>query len=228
MAMEPPAPTLSRARCGSSPVRYADIPELESRRRQRQMSDLRIETVTYKEADRQRWRSGNDEMFQKSSASPFLKRVLGEKHRVRPKRFFGEAFVAAHMRHEESYYCSFKWLTASAWADSSDLAARESAEFKRALATHFPRLGELQARAMQFARTLGGRKPVAPDLWLVVNGEHRFIEVKLAKDEVAPHQFAGLALLAKCLPSEQPVSVTVVNLDSGADQFNEYANRLTA
>jgi hypothetical protein len=103
------------------------------------------------------------------------------------------------------------------------LAPRDSAEFKRALATHFPRLGELQARAIQLARTLGGRKPVVPDLWLVVNGEHRFIEVKLAKDEVAPHQFAGLALLAKCLLSEKPVSVTLVNLDSSTDQFNEYA-----
>lgn len=190
------------------------------------MSDLRIETITYAEAVRQRWRTGDDELLRKSQASAFLKRVIGEKHRVRPKRFFGEAFVAAHVPHEEGYYCSFKWLTASTWADSGDLAARDSAEFKRALAKHFPRLGELQARARELAKTMGGRKPVAPDLWLVTNGEHRFIEVKLAKDDVAPHQFAGLALLAKCLPSEKPVTVTVVNLDSSTDQFNEYADRL--
>jgi hypothetical protein len=192
------------------------------------MRQLRIETFTFREFDRRRWRSGDADMLEMSSASASLKRVLGKKHRVRPKRFFGEAFVASHMSHEEGYYCPFKWLTSGTWADSTDLEAKDSAEFKRALAKHFPRLSELQAKAVAFSKVLGGRKPTAPDLWLIVNGEHRFVEIKLAKDEVAPHQFAGLALLAKCLPSENPVSVMLVNLDSSVDQFDEYAKQLTA
>jgi hypothetical protein len=192
------------------------------------MGELRIQTLTFREADRKQWRSGNSDMLEKSSASPFLKRVLTKKHRVRPKRFFGEAFVASHMSHEEGYYCPFKWLTSSTWAGSDDLEAKDSAEFKRALARHFPKLGELQTKAAGFAKVLGGPKPVAPDLWLVVNGEHHFVEVKLAKDGLAPHQVAGLALLATCLPSERPVSVTLVNLDSSSDQFADYVKLLTA
>ena len=81
---------------------------------------------------------------------------------------------------------------------------------------------------MAFAELLGGPKPSAPDLWLVLNDEHRFIEIKLPEDELAPHQYAGLALIAKFLPSERPVSVSVVNLDNSADRFSEYLNRLTA
>lgn len=192
------------------------------------MSELRIETLTFREADRQRWRSGNADMLEKSSASAFLKRVLGKKHRVRPTRFFGEAFVVSQMSHEEGYYCPFKWLTSSNWTGSYDFEAKDSSEFKRALARHFPRLLELQTRAAAFAKVLGGPKPVAPDLWLVVNGEHRFVEVKLAKDGLAPHQVAGLALLATCLPSAKPVSVMLVNLDSSADQFADYVKQLTA
>ena len=192
------------------------------------MSELRIETLTFSEAERQRWRTGKGDMLENSSASPFLKRVLAKKHRVRPTRFFGEAFVASRMSHAEGYYCPFKWLTSSTWANADALEAKDSAEFKRALARHFPKLGELQAKAAAFAKVLGGSKPVAPDLWLVVNGEHRFVEVKLPKDAVAPQQLAGLALLAKCLPSQKPVSVILVNLDNSADQFDEFANQLTA
>ena len=192
------------------------------------MSQLRVETLSFREVHRRRWRSGNSEMLASSSASSFLKRVIGKKHEVRPKRFFGEAFVAAHMSHDEGYYCPFKWLTSSTWASAADLADADAGEFKRALARHFPRLPELQARALAFSRVLGGRKPTAPDLWLVANGEHRFVEVKLAKDDIAPHQLAGLALLATCLPSDKPVSVVLVNLDSNMEQFDEYMNQLTA
>ncbi len=70
-----------------------------------EICDLRFETLTFSEADRQRWRNGHDDMLENSSASQFLKRVLAKKHRVRPKRFFGEAFVASHMSHDEGYYC---------------------------------------------------------------------------------------------------------------------------
>lgn len=113
------------------------------------------------------------------------------------------------MSHTEGYYSSFKWLTSGIWTDGDDFDAEDSAEFKRALALHFPRLGELQAKAAEF-------------------DEHRFIEVKLPSDEVAPHQYAGLALLANCLPSEKPVSVLVVNLDNSTDRYSEYTKRLTA
>ena len=192
------------------------------------MSALRIESLTFRQAEKQQWTDGKDDMLDTSSAVPFLKRVLKEKHRKRPNRFFGEAFVASHMSHQEGYYCSFQWLTSSIWTDDDDSGSENAAEFKRALAKHFPRLGELQARAVAFAEVPGNPKPAAPDLWLIVNGEHRFIEVKLTKDELAPQQFAGLALLANCLPSTLPVSVHVVNLDSSADQFADYAKRLTA
>lgn len=186
------------------------------------MFELRIEMLTFREADRQRWRNGQDDMLQNSSASAFLKRVIGKKHRIRPNRFFGEALVASRIKHDEGYYSSFKWLTSSAWSNSADLEAEDAAEFRRALAKHFPRLGELQAKARALFEAVGGRRPTAPDLWLVVNGEHRFVEVKLANDDLASHQYAGLALIAKCLPSEKPISVVLANLDCTADQFAHY------
>jgi hypothetical protein len=192
------------------------------------MSGLRVETLTFTEAERQRWREGHDDMLLDSSASPFLKRVLTKKHAVRPNRFFGEAFVASHIPHDEGYYSPFKWLTSSSWANSNELGATDSAEFKKALARHFPKLSQFQAKAAAVAKALGRAKPVAPDLWLVVNGEHQFIEVKLAKDELAEHQFAGLALIARYLPSEAPVSVILMNLDNTADQFAKYAKQFTA
>jgi hypothetical protein len=85
------------------------------------MRELRVETLTFTEAERQRWRAGHDHMLLNPAASPFLKRVLAKKHAVRPKRFFGEAFVASHRPHNEAYYSPFKWLTSTSWA-SSDLA----------------------------------------------------------------------------------------------------------
>jgi hypothetical protein len=194
---------------------------------ERDMCELRVETLTFTETEKERWYAGHDDMLLNSPASPFLKRVLTKKHARRPKKFFGEAFVASHRPHDEGYYSSFKWLTASSWASADDLAATDAAEFKRALATHFPKLAQFQARAAEFARSTGGPKPVAPDLWLVVNGEHQFVEVKLANDRVAEHQLAGLALIAKWLPSDAPLSVILVNLDNATDQFSQLANRLT-
>ena len=63
------------------------------------MSGLSIETLTFKEAERDQWMRGNRKMLTMSGASPFLKQVLVEKARVRPNRFFGEAFVASHVSH---------------------------------------------------------------------------------------------------------------------------------
>ena len=113
---------------------------------------LSIETLTFREAERDQWTRGNRKMLTTSGASPFLKQVLVEKARVRPNRFFGEAFVASHVSHDEGYYCSFKWLTSATWTDRARPPSASAAEFKQALRTHFPRLTELQARA----RTLSG------------------------------------------------------------------------
>ena len=192
------------------------------------MSDLRIETLTFREAERQQWTRGDRTMLTNSRASPFLKRVLTEKARVRPNRFFGEAFVASHVSHDGGYYCSFKWLTSAIWTDRSKLQSTDAAEFKEALREHFPQLAELQARARPctLSKRLGGQKPEAPDLWLIANGEHRFIEVKLPGDALRPPQYAGLALLAAHLPSSMPIAVSVVTLDSSEDQFLEFEQLL--
>jgi hypothetical protein len=190
------------------------------------MGDIRVETLPFMESERLRWRTGHDEMLLNSEASPFLKRVLARKHAVRPKKFFGEAFVASHWPHHDGYYSSAKWLTSKRWTGSDALDAEDAAELKKALARHFPKLEQFQATVAAFADAHQGVKPVAPDLWLIVNGQHQFIEVKLAKDELAEHQFAGLALIARCLPSEAPVSVILVNLDNTAAQFAKYADQL--
>ena len=190
------------------------------------MSGMKMETLKFREAERDQWKSGNRKMLETSGASPFLKRILAEKACVRPNRYFGEAFVASHVSHDEGYYCSFKWLTSAAWTDSSVPRSRNFAEFKRALGTHFPRLAELQAWARTLSETLGGQKPVAPDLWLIANGEHRFIEVKLPGDFLRTPQYAGLALLAAHLPSSMPISVSVLTLDSSEDQFSKIARIL--
>ena len=156
----------------------------------------------------------------------FLKQVLVEKARVRPNKFFGEAFVASHVSHDEGYYCSFKWLTSATWTDGSRSPSASAAEFKQALRIHFPRLAELQARARTISERLGGPTPVAPDLWLLANGEHRFIEVKLSGDYLRSPQYAGLALLAAHLPSALPIAVSVVTLDSSEDQFKRFTQIL--
>ena len=190
------------------------------------MSGLRIETLTFREAERDQWTRGNHKMLTTSGASPFLKQVLVEKARVRPNRFFGEAFVASHVSHDEGYYCSFKWLTSATWTDRSRPRSASAAEFKQALRTHFPRLAELQARARTLSERLGGQTPVAPDLWLLANGEHRFIEVKLPGDCLRSPQYAGLALLAAHLPSSLPITVSVVTLESSEDQFAKFTRIL--
>ena len=189
-------------------------------------SGLRIETLTFREAERDQWTSGNHEMLTTSGASPFLKQVLVEKACVRPNRFFGEAFVASHVRHGEGYYSSFKWLTSATWTDRSRPPSASAAEFKQALRTHFPRLAELQARARTLSERPGSPTPVAPDLWLLVNGEHRFIEVKLPGDRLRSSQRAGLELVATHLPSALPIAVSVVELVSSEDQFAKFTRIL--
>lgn len=43
------------------------------------MNGLRIETLTFRESERQQWCGGNHDMLEKSAASAFLRRVLTTK-----------------------------------------------------------------------------------------------------------------------------------------------------
>jgi hypothetical protein len=169
-------------------------------------------------------------MLVRSNASAFLKQILCEKASNRPgSRFFGEAFVAATTAHDEGWYGSFKWLTSPRYSGGRQLAGHQG-EFARALTSHFPELARLQAKAARFAEHFGER-PVAPDLWLISHRGHRFIEAKLPWDSVSQRQIVGLALIARYLRSERPISASVVQLypDSGTApnvdgltrQFNE-------
>lgn len=181
----------------------------------------------FPDAERERWYGGSSSLLEQSNASTFIKRVLGQKHAVRPRRFFGEAFVASRLEHVEGYYCPFKWLTASRWSSDRELANPDAREFSQALARHFPLLGDFQQAAAAAAQLLGCPKPVGPDLWLVTKSGHIFIEVKLPKDSAAPNQIAGLALLATRLPSEMPIKVLVITLDNTKTLFDEYVRKVT-
>ena len=89
-----------------------------------------------------------------------------------------------------------------------------------------PQLRDFQNRVAEFVRLSGVDKPVGPDLWLIAGGVHRFIEVKLAGDTLKVRQLAGFALLAECLPSKWPISVSVVNLESSSGQFDAFVNQI--
>ena len=191
------------------------------------MTNLTIETLTFDEGIREKWVQRDFAILLDSKASPSIKTVLERKARVRPNRFFGEAYVASRIAHDAGWYCPFKWLTSASWCDANCVDGDDdSSEFKTALARHFPRLREFQNRVAEFVGATGVDKPVGPDLWLIINDEHRFIEVKLAGDTLKPRQLAGLALLAKCLPSKSPISVGVVNLESSSGRFEAFVNQI--
>ena len=143
--------------------------------------------------------------------SPFLQRIFSEKASVRPNRFFGEAYVASKLPHEDGWYSSYKWLTSKTWTNEIIPRNEFHREFKGALKKHFPLLHELQTRASVFGGQLGC-KPVPPDLWLIRNGEHWFLEVKIPPDHMDDSQIAGLVLIATCLPSATKIHVGVVYL----------------
>jgi hypothetical protein len=91
-------------------------------------------------------------------------------------------------------------------------------EFAAALQEHFgqEKLEHLQSASHRLFKEhedeLGGSLPVAPDLWLIIDGVHHFIECKLPHDTLAPHQIAGLALIAKHLGESHPVVTRVIEL----------------
>lgn len=191
------------------------------------MANFRIDTLTFDENLRDTWVDDDFAFLRNSKASPSIKAVLSKKARVRPNRFFGEAYVATRIDHDDGWYCPFKWFTAASWCDAnSPEEDGPSADFRAALAKHFPQLRDFQSRVAEFVRLSGVEKPVGPDLWLIADGVHRFIEVKLAGDTLKPRQLAGLALLAKCLPSSWPISVGVVNLESSSGQFDAFVNQI--
>ena len=199
-----------------------------------------LETIHFKQSEREDWkrdwRRGNCETFACSQASSFLRRIITAKAKVRPHRFFGEAYVATKLAHEDGWYCSYKWLTSRIWTDERTLPSEFHQEFKQALRKHFPQLCELQARALALANEIGD-KPVAPDLWLIRNDEHWFLEVKISPDDIHESQLAGLALIATCLPSAKKIHVGAVYLQDERvegdpirkdvqHRFDEYCARL--
>src|SRR5262245_3272721 len=101
---------------------------------------LRLETITFEEDLRTKWFEADFTMLTNSQASAPIKRVLTMKAAVRPNRFFGEAYVASHVYHDEGWYCPFEWLTSSSWCGDGPTNDNESSEFRKALARHFPRL----------------------------------------------------------------------------------------
>jgi hypothetical protein len=175
------------------------------------VGDLQISTLTYPDRSLEAWRKGRHSLLKRSGASRFIKDILCHKAGKRPgTRFFGEAFVSANTDHTDGWYGSFKWLTTPQRAgkrSDHDFAGL----FAQALEKHFGDLSVLRDRAARCAAVLGER-PVAPDLWLIADGRHHFLEVKLPWDSVANRQLAGLALIARHLASELPVSVGIARL----------------
>ena len=172
---------------------------------------LQIESLAYPRALLDHWVSGDYSLTSKLPESSFLQRILQQKIRNRGRlgrRFFGETFVATRLAHENGWFGSFKWLSSWPRTDGSPYAT----EYRAALAHHFPTVSSISLRGIQLRRYLHGKKPMPPDLWLIVNGVHHFIEVKLPGDSIRPTQIAGLALIATCLSHRPRASVCVYNL----------------
>jgi hypothetical protein len=174
--------------------------------------ELHIQPLEFPEAELHEWEQGTSyKALTRLPASSFVKHILEEKlcNRSNPsRRFFGEAFVAAHLNGETGWYGSFKWLTS--WPTRP--ASRYGAEYRAALKKCFPSVSSISSIAFALCEHLDGKKPVPPDLWLIIDGQHHFIEVKLPGDAIRPTQIAGLALIAACLSSKDDVSVCVYNL----------------
>ena len=175
---------------------------------------LRIHSESFSDDELKAWKAGDYSLIE--DCSRLLKRRLRGKAVVRPgRRYFGEAKVLASERYREASYGSFKWLTSPKWTGDQALPNCYQECFRDALMKHFPDLREFQQGAAVSTRKLGCRRPVGPDLWLIGSKEHRFIEVKLPGDHLAPHQLAGLALIGMFLRSDRSVSVEIINLFSG-------------
>jgi hypothetical protein len=171
----------------------------------------------------QDWTAGSFRLLRKAPRP--LSEILRCKANRRPgtRRFFGEAYVAAKMTDADpGWYTSFKWLTSPIWSGQRTLDDTYREKFRSTLQESFGerRLERLQKRARAFSAQLGGKKPVAPDLWLTVGSDHRFIEVKLLPDTIDRRQLAGLALIAKYLDGVS-VGVVYVHTDRHPPNFGE-------
>ena len=176
------------------------------------------------------------------AASADFERLLRKKARgraARTRRFFGEAYVASRTPHREAYYGSFKWLSNRRFAGSERFPAgsayRQQERFREALQKHFgqKRIEKLQRASQSLSRScrkeLAGKQPTAPDLWLVDRrGRHRFIEVKLPGDSVAPHQLAGMAAIACVLNTPHHVSVEIIHLHDDDRMFKDFCRAIHA
>lgn len=165
----------------------------------------------------------------------YLKDILGTKVFRRGKgtrRFFGEAYVTTQIAHADGYYGSFQWLTNSIFLGSRPFPKGSTQEFQQqyrsALQRQFcDQLKRLQQNAKRLEEATGVR-PAAPDLWLIdMSGRHRFIEIKLPKDEVSDSQIAGLSVIAASLQSERGVSVEIIELNPDRKgRFAEFIQKL--
>jgi len=122
------------------------------------MRTLQVELMAFPEAALHQWKQGGYKGLAKLPASSFLRRILHEKIHNRAKlgrRFFGEAFVATHVDHEDGWYGSFKWLTSWPAKDGSPYGA----EYRAALKEHFPSVSDISLRAVALREHLAGRNP---------------------------------------------------------------------
>ena len=192
------------------------------------------------------WIAKDYRMLKSSTAYKHIKDILlmkvGNKKNA-GVRFFGESFVACakDMQHDEGYYGSFKWLTNHKFRTDDDFPKGPTREYKEQLRTALQKyFGSGQLRDLQTAahaihakhgkKLLNGQKPVPPDLWLVSKERHRFIEAKLPRDWVEPHQVAGLALISCCLNSPgRKISVEIVEVRPKLeDLFGEISASINA
>jgi hypothetical protein len=167
-----------------------------------------------------------------------LARLLKRKARARGRRtsrFFGEAYVACNLKYREIHYGSVKWLTNPRFVRTRRLTDPDHERFRRALHDNFgrDRIEKLQSAAHALLSScrheLAGKAPTAPDLWLIdKRGRHRFIEVKLPGDSVAPHQIAGMAAISCLLNGPKRVSVEVLHLHDGDRTFKRFCRAIRA
>ena len=189
------------------------------------------------------WKKGQREAIISLAGSDHLRGVLKLKASSRKKlttRFFGESYLASINTKCEGFYGSFKWLTNPRFATLKPFPKGPAQAFQQklrdALHEHFTQDGiaRLQRAAWRLYRTdktvLNDKKPTAPDLWLIdERRHHRFIEAKLPGDSLAPHQLAGLAVLASCLGDRHSVSVEVIELRPRYDElFTTLYRHITA
>jgi hypothetical protein len=191
---------------------------------------LRIDSVRpYPERLLQRWKDGHYDVLDDRRISRFIRDILQHKafrrreSRLRKgrngdRRFFGEAYVASQIEHDTGWYGSFKWLTSPLCITERKASGEYSQEFWAALRGYFQDcLPDVHERASRLYNLPDFRKPVPPDLWLVVGRTHQFIEVKLKGDHVRNSQIAGLAVITSCLCGVVPVSVGVVRAYSDSE-----------